>query len=53
MRRMVLMTYTPRELDEGAYHEFIRAIDYPNFQNIALWTRDWSRHGSEHPKHWG
>jgi hypothetical protein len=97
MKRMVLMTYKPRELDEEAYHEFIRAIDYPNFrqcphivdytcwkvvesvqgkqefthfdlmevrdfadwpqivawpsvqQNIELWTRDWSKHGLDHP----
>lgn len=32
MKRMVLMTYTPRELDEQAYAAFIRGIDYPNFR---------------------
>ena len=96
MKRMVLLTYTPRELDEAEYHQFIREIDYPNFrqcpwivdykcwrvvesvqgkelfthfdcmevrdfadwpnivshpsvqENIARWTADWSRHGSEH-----
>jgi hypothetical protein len=97
MKRMVLLTYTPRELDEAEYHQFIREIDYPNFrqcpwivdykcwrvvesvqgkemfthfdcmevrdfadwpnivshpsvqENIARWTADWSRHGSDHP----
>lgn len=32
MRRIVMMTYTPRELDEEAYSAFIRGIDYPNFR---------------------
>lgn len=32
MRRVVLLTYTPRELDEAKYAEFIRQIDYPNFR---------------------
>lgn len=31
-RKRVLMTYTPRELDEEAYATFIREIDYPNFR---------------------
>ena len=32
MRRMVLLTYTPRELDEEEYARFIREIDYPAFR---------------------
>lgn len=32
MRRLVLLTYTPRELDEEEYARFIREIDYPNFR---------------------
>lgn len=32
MKKLVLMTYTPRELDEAAYQEFIQKIDYPNFR---------------------
>ncbi len=32
MKRMVLMSYTPRELDEAEYARFIREIDYPNFR---------------------
>ena len=39
MKRMVLMTYTPRELDEAARCK----------RNLARWTADWSRHGSDHP----
>ena len=31
-KKLVLMTYTPRELDEEAYSEFIRTIDYPAFR---------------------
>jgi hypothetical protein len=97
MRKMVLLTYTPRELDEEEYARFIREIDYPAFRqhpdiveytcwrvvesvqgretfthfdcmvvkdfadwerivsdpavrgNVERWTRDWSRHGPEHP----
>lgn len=96
-RQMVLLTYTPRELDEKEYADFIRDIDYPAFRqnphildytcwrvvesvqgretfthfdlmeidsrenwdsilgdpvvrgNIERWTRDWSRHGADHP----
>jgi hypothetical protein len=32
MKRMVLMTYTPRDLYEEEYAQFIREIDYPNFR---------------------
>jgi hypothetical protein len=97
VKKLVLMTYTPRELDEDEYSEFIRSIDYPNFrqcphildyscwrtvesiqgkeqfthfdlmevrdfgdwpeilawpsvrENIARWTEDWSRYGSDCP----
>ena len=31
-KKLVLLTYTPRELDEGEYAKFIREIDYPNFR---------------------
>jgi hypothetical protein len=31
-KKLVLMTYTPRALDEEAYSEFIRTIDYPAFR---------------------
>jgi hypothetical protein len=31
-RKLVLMSYTPRELDEEEYSRFIRDIDYPNFR---------------------
>jgi hypothetical protein len=96
-QEMVLLTYTPRELDEDQYAEFIRGIDYPAFRqnrhildytcwrviesvqgsemfthfdlmkidsrenwasiladpavqgNIERWTREWSRHGADHP----
>jgi hypothetical protein len=97
MKRMVLLSYTPRELDEEEYQRFIREIDYPAFRqcpyivdykcwrvvesiqgretfthfdcmevrdfgdwpailadpgvkaNVERWTRDWSRHGPDHP----
>jgi len=96
-KQLVLLTYTPRELDEEEYGKFIREIDYPNFRqnphildyscwrvsesvqgreqfthfdlmavddlsnwqailgdprvrgNVEQWTRDWSKHGSDHP----
>ena len=96
-KKLVLLTYTPRELDEGEYAKFIREIDYPAFRqhpdivdyscwhvvesvqgretfthfdlmavtdfaswqrivgdptvqkNVERWTRDWSRHGPDHP----
>jgi hypothetical protein len=31
-KKLVLLTYTPRQLDEAEYGEFIREIDYPNFR---------------------
>ena len=31
-KKLVLLTYTPRELDEAKYAEFIREIDYPAFR---------------------
>ena len=31
-KELVLLTYTPRELDEEAYARFIREIDYPAFR---------------------
>ena len=31
-KKLVLLTYTPRELDEEAYSKFIREIDYPAFR---------------------
>jgi hypothetical protein len=31
-KKLVLLTYTPRELDEDAYSKFIREIDYPAFR---------------------
>ena len=31
-KKLVLLTYTPRELDEEEYAKFIREIDYPNFR---------------------
>jgi len=31
-KQLVLLTYTPRELDEEEYSRFIREIDYPNFR---------------------
>jgi hypothetical protein len=97
MRKMVLLTYSPRELDEEEYAKFIREIDYPAFRqhpdildytcwrivesvqgkemfthfdlmvvkdfadwekiaadpivqsNVQRWTKDWSRHGPDHP----
>ncbi len=96
-KKLVLLTYTPRELDEDEYAKFIREIDYPAFRqnpdildyscwrasrasrarsdsrtstswrsptsrswqaivadpvvrgNVERWTREWSRHGPEHP----
>jgi hypothetical protein len=96
-RKLVLLTYTPRPLDEAEYGKFIREVDYPAFRqnadildyscwrvtgsvqgredfthfdlmevadfdrwqaivgdpvvagNVERWTRDWSRHGPEHP----
>jgi hypothetical protein len=96
-KKLVLLTYTPRQLDEAEYGEFIREIDYPNFRqnphildytcwrvvdqiqgkeqfthfdlmavddlanwqaivsdprvagNVERWTKDWSRHGLDHP----
>ena len=41
MKRVVLLTYTPRELDEDAYAAFIREIDYPNFRQCP-WIIDYS-----------
>jgi hypothetical protein len=29
-KQLVLLTYTPRELDEEEYARFIREVDYPN-----------------------
>ena len=96
-KKLVLLTYTPRALDEEEYAKFIREIDYPAFRqnpdildyscwriaqsvqgkedfthfdlkevsDFARWeaivgdpvvrgnverrTREWSRHGPEHP----
>jgi hypothetical protein len=96
-KQLVLLTYTPRELNEEEYASFIREIDYPAFRqnphiidyscwrvadsvqgreefthfdlmavddlanwqaivsdpavagNVARWTKDWSRHGPDHP----
>jgi hypothetical protein len=96
-KKLVLLTYTPRELDEVEYAEFIRGTDYPAFRqnadildyscwrvaervqgtesfthfdlmevadfgrwqaivgdplvaaNVEHWTREWSRHGLDHP----
>lgn len=31
-QQMVLLTYTPRKLDENEYADFIREIDYPAFR---------------------
>lgn len=31
-KQLVLLTYTPRPLDEEEYGKFIREIDYPNFR---------------------
>ncbi len=31
-KKLVLLTYTPRELDEAAYARFIREVDYPAFR---------------------
>ena len=31
-KQLVLLTYTPRELDEEEYARFIREIDYPAFR---------------------
>src|SRR6516164_333081 len=31
-KQLVLLTYTPRELDEEEYAKFIREIDYPAFR---------------------
>jgi hypothetical protein len=31
-KKLVLLTYSPRELDEAAYARFIREIDYPAFR---------------------
>jgi hypothetical protein len=31
-RQLVLLTYTPRQLDEGEYARFIREVDYPAFR---------------------
>lgn len=31
-KKLVLLTYTPRELDEAEYEKFIREIDYPAFR---------------------
>ena len=31
-KQLVLLTYTPRELDEEEYAQFIREIDYPAFR---------------------
>jgi hypothetical protein len=31
-KKLVLLTYTPRELDEAEYSTFIREIDYPAFR---------------------
>ncbi|MDX6562129.1 MAG: hypothetical protein QOD65_1943 [Gaiellales bacterium] len=41
MKRLALLTYTPRELDEETYAEFIREIDYPNFRQCP-WIIDYS-----------
>ena len=96
-KKIALLTYSPRQLDEDEYANFIREIDYPAFRqnpeildyscwrvvdsvqgeerfthfdlmeisdfsrwqaivsdpvvqgNVERWTRDWSRHGLEHP----
>ena len=96
-KKLVLLTYTPRQLDEAEYAKFIREIDYPAFRqnpdildyscwrvtesvqgsetfthfdlmevsdlsrwqaiagdpvvqgNVERWTKDWSRHGPDHP----
>jgi hypothetical protein len=96
-KHLVLLTYTPRELDEAEYARFIAEIDYPAFRqnphilsytcwrtvehvqgkeqfthfdlmevddfasweailadplvrgNVERWTREWSRHGADHP----
>jgi len=34
-KKLVLLTYTPKELDEEAYSKFIREIDYPA-RTVAL-----------------
>jgi len=31
-KQLVLLTYTPRELDEEEYARFIREVDYPAFR---------------------
>jgi hypothetical protein len=96
-KQLVLLTYTPRQLDEEEYAKFIREIDYPAFRqnphiidyscwriaegvqgqeqfthfdlmavddlanwqaivsdpavagNVERWTKDWSKHGPDHP----
>jgi hypothetical protein len=96
-KKIALLTYSPRTLNEEEYAKFIREIDYPAFRqnpdildyscwrvvesvqgeerfthfdlmevtdfsrwqsivsdpvvkgNVERWTREWSKHGLEHP----
>ena len=52
-KKLVLLTYTPRELDEEKYAKFIREIDYPAFRqnpdilDYSCWRVKESVQGSE------
>ena len=35
-KQLVLLTYTPRKLDEEEYAKFIREIDYPAFRQNPM-----------------
>lgn len=56
-RKLVLLTYTPRPLDEKAYSEFIREIDYPAFRQnpdilgYSCWNVKESVQGAEQFTH--
>jgi hypothetical protein len=56
-KQLVLLTYTPRELDEEEYAMFIREIDYPAFRqnphiiDYSCWRVAESVQGSEQFTH--
>jgi hypothetical protein len=56
-KQLVLLTYTPRELDEEEYAKFIREIDYPAFRqnphiiDYSCWRVAESVQGSEQFTH--
>jgi hypothetical protein len=52
-KKLVLLTYTPRPLDEEEYGRFIREIDYPNFRqnphiiDYSCWRITDAKQGAE------